>query len=244
MKVDIWSDFACPFCYIGKRKFEAALEQFAHRDQVEVGFRSFELAPDAQKNTGKDMNTILAEKYGMPYEQAKQMNDQVTLQAAEVGLAYHMDSVIPTNTHDAHQLTQFAKQHGKANELVERLFKAYFTEGLDLGDHTTLARLAAEIGLNEQEALKALEEASLDQTVTEELQEGARLGISGVPFFVFNNKYAVSGAQPSVAFLEVLQQVWQEDQQQPLQVITNKTSGNSGTGSSSDPSCSDGSCSV
>ncbi|WP_110929852.1 DsbA family oxidoreductase [Paenibacillus bouchesdurhonensis] len=244
MKVDIWSDFACPFCYIGKRKFEAALEQFAHRDQVEVGFRSFELAPDAQKNTGKDMNTILAEKYGMPYEQAKQMNDQVTLQAAEVGLAYHMDSVIPTNTHDAHQLTQFAKQHGKANELAERLFKAYFTEGLDLGDHTTLARLAAEIGLNEQEALKALEEASLDQTVTEELQEGARLGISGVPFFVFNNKYAVSGAQPSEAFLEVLQQVWQEDQQQPLQVITNKTSGNSGTGSSSDPSCSDGSCSV
>ncbi|AZK45426.1 DsbA family oxidoreductase [Paenibacillus lentus] len=244
MKIDIWSDFACPFCYIGKRKFEAALEKFPHRDQVEVGFRSFELAPDAQKNTGKDMNTVLAEKYGMPYERAKQMNDQVTLQAAEVGLEYHMDSVIPTNTHDAHQLTHFAKQHGKANEMAERLFKAYFTEGLDLGDLPTLARLAAEIGLNEHDALKTLEEAPLNHTVTEELQEGARLGITGVPFFVFNNKYAVSGAQPSETFLEVLQQVWQEEQQQPLQVITGEAGGNSGAGSNSDPSCSDDSCSV
>ncbi|MGG4550722.1 DsbA family oxidoreductase [Paenibacillus humicus] len=244
MKVDIWSDFACPFCYIGKRKFEAALKQFPHGDQVQVGFRSFELAPDAEKKTGKDINTVLAEKYGMPYERAKQMNEQVTMQAAEVGLEYHMDNVIPTNTHDAHQLTQFAKQHGKGNELAERLFQAYFTEGLDLGDHPTLARLSAEVGLNEQEALRVLEEGAFDSAVIGELQQGARLGITGVPFFVFNDKYAVSGAQPSGTFLEVLEQVWQEEQQQPLQVISGQAGGNSDTGPHSDPSCSDGSCSV
>ncbi|WP_055105501.1 DsbA family oxidoreductase [Paenibacillus ihumii] len=244
MKIDVWSDFACPFCYIGKRKLEAALEQFSHGSQVQVGFRSFELAPDAKKNTGQDIHTVLSAKYGMPYDRAKQMNQQVTNQAAEVGLEYRMDSVIPTNTHDAHQLTHLAKQHGKGNEMAERLFRAYFTEGLDLGDHATLSRLAAEVGLDEQEALLALQEGALDSDVASELQAAERLGVTAVPFFVFNDKYAVSGAQPTETFLEVLQQVWQEEQQQPLQIIQTQAPGGSESGSGSDPSCSDGSCSV
>ncbi|TGV07152.1 DsbA family oxidoreductase, partial [Mesorhizobium sp. M00.F.Ca.ET.186.01.1.1] len=142
MKVEVWSDFACPFCYIGKRQLEGALSQFPNKDQVEVVYRSFQLDPTMARDTNMDMHQVLASKYGMSLEQAKGMNDRVAQQAKGVGLDYYFDTMIPTNTFDAHRLAHYAATHGKMTEMKERLLKAYFTESLHLGDHEVLAQLA------------------------------------------------------------------------------------------------------
>ncbi|MCQ6561041.1 DsbA family oxidoreductase [Paenibacillus mendelii] len=211
MKIEIWSDYLCPFCYIGKRKFENALVQFPHKDNVEVVFRSFELGPDAPKDPGLSMDQILASKYGMSLEQAKAANDNVASQAQTVGLTYHFDTMIPTNSFDAHRLTHYAAAQGKGAEMQERLFQAYFTDSSHIGDRETLAQLAAEIGLDRNEASAVLASDQYAQDVRADEQEGSQLGIKGVPFFVINRKYAVSGAQPSEVFLEALQKAWGEE---------------------------------
>ncbi|UVI29632.1 DsbA family oxidoreductase [Paenibacillus spongiae] len=213
MKIEVWSDYLCPFCYIGKRKFENALAQFPHKDKVEVIYRSFELGPDSPKDPGVSMDQILASKYGMSLEQAKAANDNVASQAQTAGLTYHFDTMIPTNSFDAHRLTHYAAQQGKAPEMLERLFRAYFTDSLHIGDRETLARLAGEIGLDRNEAAAMLESGQYAQEVRADEQEGSRLGIKGVPFFVIDRKYGVSGAQPSEVFLEALQKAWNEDHQ-------------------------------
>jgi len=211
MKIEVWSDYLCPFCYIGKRKFENALVQFPHRDSVEVVFRSFELGPDAPRDPGISMDQILTSKYGMSLEQAKAANDNVASQAQTVGLTYHFDTMIPTNSFDAHRLTHYAAAQGKANEMQERLFQAYFTDSLHIGDRETLAQLGAETGLDRNEVSAMLASDQYAQDVRADEQEGSQLGIKGVPFFVINRKYAVSGAQPSEVFLEALQKAWSED---------------------------------
>ncbi|MBC6315155.1 DsbA family oxidoreductase [Listeria grandensis] len=218
MKVEIWSDFACPFCYIGKRNFEAGLKEFGK--DIEVEYRSFELDPNAPVTYNQTIDEILAEKYGMTIEKAKSMNDQVSAQAKTVGLDYHFDTMIPTNTFDAHRLLQFAKTKGKAEDLKETLLHAYFTESKHLGDHETLADIAASIGLDRSEVVDMLASDTFSADVRDDEQTGASLGIQGVPFFVINEKYGVSGAQPATSFTEVLEKVWKEEN--PLTMLNNK----------------------
>ncbi|UFJ39594.1 DsbA family oxidoreductase [Brevibacillus humidisoli] len=234
MRVEIWSDFVCPFCYIGKRRFEAALEQFAHKQDVDVIYRSFELDPEAKRDANQNAHEMLAAKYGISLEQAKAMNDQMTVQARDVGLTYHFDTTIATNTFDAHRLSHFAARHGKMLNMTERLLKAYFTESKHIGDHQTLADLAAEVGLDANEAAKMLASDEYRQEVQRDEQEAVQLGIRGVPFFVINRKYAISGAQPSEVFLEALQKAWEEKSK--LTVL------NDADDSASDAACADGAC--
>lgn len=210
MKVEIWSDVMCPFCYIGKRKFEKALEQFEHREEVQVVWKSFQLNPEMKAQPGKNINQYLAEIKGWSLEQAKSMNDRVTEMAKAVGLDYHLDKAVVANSFDAHRLIQFAKKQGKGDELEEALFKAYFTEGKDTGDRNVLAGLAAAIGLDRKavEAMFDSEDGVAD--VERDIYEAHQIGVRGVPFFVLGERYAVSGAQESATFLQALQKTWEE----------------------------------
>ncbi|MDQ0195071.1 DsbA family oxidoreductase [Paenibacillus wynnii] len=240
MKIDIWSDYACPFCYIGKRRLENALSQFPHRDQVEVVFRSFQLDPSAKVHGNPDIHDMLAAKYGMTRDKAKAMNEQLAEQARGVGLDFRFDSIVSTNTFDGHRLTHYASKQGKGAEMTERLLRAYFTDSVNLGDRSVLAQLAGEIGLNEQETLDMLESDAYADQVNGDIEEGQRLGVTGVPFFVINNKYAISGAQPGPVFTEVLDTVWAEEQKAPgLQLV-----GTDSSKASSEDGCSDGSCGI
>jgi predicted DsbA family dithiol-disulfide isomerase len=210
MKVEIWSDVMCPFCYIGKRRFEAALQQFPNKDDIEVVYRSFELDPNAKRDVNQDVHDMLASKYGMSREEAKAKNDEVAGQAKDLGLTYNFDNMILTNTFDSHRLMHFAASYGKMQEMTERLFKAYFTDSKHIGDHETLAALAAEVGLDKNEAAKMLAGDEYTKEVRADEHEAGQLGIRGVPFFVINRKYAISGAQPVEVFLEALQKAWDE----------------------------------
>ncbi|WP_404293853.1 DsbA family oxidoreductase [Cytobacillus kochii] len=231
MKVEIWSDIACPFCYIGKRKFEHALVGFDQKDEVEVVYKSFQLDPNAPQNTTETMNQMLAKKYGQSVEQVEQMQQQVTAQANEVGLDYHLNDAKMTNTLDAHRLIHLAKEKGKMSEMKEQLLKSYFVEGKHVGEIESLVDIAAAVGLDKEEVTSVLASDQYKKEVEADMQEGVQLGVQGVPFFVFNRKYAVSGAQPSNVFSEVLTKVIEEEKQsQPLNVIKQGDA------------CTDGSC--
>ncbi|WP_274366200.1 DsbA family oxidoreductase [Paenibacillus thermotolerans] len=236
MKVEIWSDFGCPFCYIGKRRFEAALQSFSNKQDVEVVFRSFELDPGAKKDYGHDVHDLLASKYGMSRDQAKGMNDNVTAQAKEVGLTYNMDTVVPTNSFDAHRLAHFAGRQGMMYEMTERLFKAYFTDSKHIGDRETLANLAEEVGLDREQVAAMLEGEQFSQEVRVDEEEAMRLGVRGVPFFVIDRKYGVSGAQPAEVFLGALEKAWEESRP-PLTVLNDASAAGS-----DDAACADGVC--
>ena len=210
MKIEIWSDVVCPFCYMGKRKFEIALAQFKHKDEVEVLWHSFQLSPEFKRNGG-DIHDYLAEKYGRTREWAKEMNANVAAAAKDVGLHYDFDRVIPTNTFNAHRLIHLAKDHDHQGKAEERLFSAYFTEGKDLGDIETLVELGTEIGLEREVVRKTLSQSDYSDAVEGDRNEAEELGIHAVPFFVFNRRYAISGAQPSHLFLETLNQIWEEE---------------------------------
>lgn len=211
MKVEIWSDIACPFCHIGKRKFEKALEHFDHSDQVEIEWKSFQLDPHAEVNQNISAPEKLARKYGVSVEEAKRMNQRITNMANESGLNFHLENIKMTNTHDAHRLIHLAHKHGLQDQAKERLFTAYLSEGQHIGDHNTLIQLGTDIGLNADEVKQMLNSNDFSREVKEEITEGQRLQISGVPFFVIDRKYGISGAQPSEHFLEVLNDVWEKD---------------------------------
>ena len=210
MKIEVWSDFVCPFCYIGKRRLEIALEKFEYEDEVEVVFKSFELDPSSKKKFDGNIHEIIAKKYNIPVEQAKASNNQIVAQAKAIGLNYNFDDLIPTNTFDAHRIVHYAKTKGKANELSERILKAYFVDSLNISDHKVLASLALEVGLSIDKALNILESDQYGEDVRKDEETASKLKISGVPYFVINNKYAVSGAQPPELFLESLEQARQE----------------------------------
>lgn len=224
MKVEIWSDYVCPFCYIGKRRFEAALEQFPNRDAVEVIYKSFELDPNAKTDGNPNVHDMLAAKYGMSREQAIANTQQITEQARTIGLDYKLAEAIQTNTFDAHRLTHFAATKGKMAEMTERLLKAHFTDTQHVGDHETLANIAAEVGLVKAEVLQVLQNGQYADEVRADEQEASTLGVRGVPFFVVNRKYALSGAQPSELFLQALQKAW--DEEHPLVEMTSDTADN------------------
>lgn len=210
MKIEVWSDIACPFCYIGKRNLEAALQNFEHADQVEVEWRSFELDPQAPVASESDMADLLAAKYGYSREQAQAMNEQMSERARQVGLDFHMDSIVPTNTLDAHRLIHLAARHNLQAQMKERLLHAYFTEGENLGDPATLARLAGEVGVPVAEAEAMLAGDDFEYEVRADQTEARDFSITGVPFFVVNRKHGISGAQPVEVFTQALEQAWQE----------------------------------
>lgn len=212
MRVEIWSDIMCPFCYIGKRKFEAALAQFPERDAVEIVWRSFQLDPDMESAPGVDVYHYLAERKGQSLDWSIQAHQHVTKMAASVGLQYNYDKAVVANSWDAHRLIQMAKAQkpslGDAAE--EALFRAYFTEGKDMSDHQQLADIGEGIGLNREEVLTMLTSDAYNKEVNADIQLSRQFGVRGVPFFAFDRKYAVSGAQEPAHFLGALQQAFSE----------------------------------
>ena len=211
LTVDIWSDVACPWCYIGKKRFEAGLAQFAHRDQVEVTWHSFELDPGMPMEISGSLVERLAKKFGTSQAQVLAMNAQITGLAAQEGIQFQLDRVKPTNTFLAHQLIHFAAEHDQQDAMKERLLQAYFSDGLKVSDLETLGNLASELGLDANAARAALSQAQFAEAVRADERHAAELGISGVPFFVFDGRYGVSGAQAAETFLDVLNQVWERE---------------------------------
>ena len=211
MKVEIWSDVSCPFCYIGKHHFEEGLSRFEHKDEVAVEYRSFQLDPHAAREPEHDLCDALARKFGISREQAVRMNQRVAEQGRAAGIEFRFGDVVPSNTFDAHRLIKFARRHGKEREVVELLFEAYFTEGRNVADPATLAAIAEKAGLDRKAAEDMLRSGDHADEVEADGLEAARLGARGVPFFVINRKYGVSGAQPVQVFLDVLRRAWQDE---------------------------------
>jgi protein disulfide-isomerase len=223
VQVDIWSDVACPWCYIGKRRFERAREQFRAANEgvdVDVRWRAFELDPDAPTETGVPLDEMLATKYGMTIEQAREANARVTELAAAEGLTYALDRARRGNSFDAHRLARIADdQAGLGDAVVERLFRAYFSEGRNIAEHDELVAIAEAAGLDGDAARAALEGGEGADSVREDEALAARLGIRGVPFFVIDGRYAISGAQPKEVFERALDLAWKEHAATSLQTF-------------------------
>ena len=213
IKIDVWSDIACPWCYIGKRNLESGLAAASADEDapvVEVTYHSFELSPDTPEDFEGDEVDYLSRHKGISREQAQSMIDRVTGVAAQSGLTYRYDLLKHTNTVKAHELLHFAKAHGRQLELAERLMSAYFTEGRHLGRTDELVALAADVGLDADAARDALESRQFLPEVHADQKQAAAYGINGVPFFVIDGRYGVSGAQPAEAFAQIARQVWAE----------------------------------
>lgn len=217
MKVEIWSDFICPFCYIGKRRFEAALEKFPHYKNVFIEYKSYELDPKADQYAKGDMYELFSNKYNMTMKEIKTSITEITEQAAEIGLIYNLKNIQRTNTFDAHRLAQYATRQNKGYKMTEELFKAHFTEGKHIDEHHALIELAREIGLDIEEVEMLLESCKFTKGVRLDQEQADEIGIQDVPFFVINEKYAISGTQSVEVFLDILEQVWEEENEQPIQ---------------------------
>lgn len=212
MKVEVWSDIMCPFCYIGKRNYETAIKQFKDKNLVEIEWHSFQLDPTIPEKNEKKVNVYqyLAEAKGMSYEYSKKLHEKLIQTARDAGLEYNFDKAIVANSFDAHKMIQLAKTKKLGDDAEERLFHAYFTEGRDFGDTDTLVSLGQDIGLQENEIRDALKSDEYTHKVEQDIQEANDIGVSGVPFFVFNRKYAIAGAQPPEYFLQTLQKSFEE----------------------------------
>jgi len=206
MRVEIWSDVICPWCYIGKRRFEQALAQYEGRDRVEVVWRSYELDPNAPAQYPGTLNEMLAQKYKVSPQQAEEMNARVSGLAREAGLDYRLADARPGNTLDAHRLLHFAASRQAGDAAIERLMHAYFCESFPVGDRAALARLAPEFGIPEADALAMLQSGDLIDAVRADETQAAAYGITGVPFFVLDGRLGVSGAQAVETFLQALRQ--------------------------------------
>jgi len=205
MEIEIWSDVVCPWCYVGKRRFEKALTRFAGAEDVHIEYRAYELDPSPARDKTQSEAQLLAAKFGQSVADAEQMLAVMTKTAAGEGLAFDFTTVVSANTFTAHQVIALAAHHGVQGAVKERLLKAHFEQGLDVEDVDTLARLGAEAGLDADEVRAALGDGRYAETVCAQQEDARRLGITGVPFFVFDRKYGVSGAQSPEVFLEVLE---------------------------------------
>jgi len=210
MQIEIWSDVVCPFCYIGKRQLEAALEQLPDRDRVQVTWRSFQLGPDTKTDPSRNAIQNLAEKKGWTLDFTRQAVIDVSNRAQAVGLTFDYERTKVANTFDAHRLVHYAASAGKGDEIAEVLFRAYFVEGRNVGDHDTLSQLAAGVGLPEDEVREVLRSGRFADEVRHDVRTAAQFGIDSVPCFVLDRKYAVSGAQGSPVLLQALQQALTE----------------------------------
>jgi predicted DsbA family dithiol-disulfide isomerase len=210
MRVEIWSDVVCPWCYLGKRRFEKALDGFSHADEVEVVYRSFELDPSAPADDLSPVVDVLASKYGMTAQQAQDAQRQMEQRAAEDGLTFRMSGLRRGNTRDAHRLLHLAKARGRQAELIERLHRAYFTDQGSIFDHASLTALAAGAGLDPDEAAKVLASGEYGDEVSQDEMTASALGATGVPFFVIDRRYGISGAQPAETITSALEHAWSE----------------------------------
>jgi predicted DsbA family dithiol-disulfide isomerase len=217
MHVEIWSDIACPWCFIGKRRFETALAAFDHRDEVTVTWRSFELDPQAPAAREGDMASHLAAKYGTSIEQAHAMHRSMTELAAAEGLHYDFDAARGANMLDAHRLVHLAAAHGRQDAMKERLMRAYLEEGELVSDHATLERLAGEVGLPADEVRETLAGDRFLAEVREDERTAASLGITAVPFFVVDRQFGAAGAQSPEVLGSLLDQAWEASS--PLSVV-------------------------
>jgi predicted DsbA family dithiol-disulfide isomerase len=211
LRVEIWADVACPWCYIGRRRFAAALAAFPHRDRVQVRWRSYLLSPEAPVGSPLTEAEMLAEAKGLPLEAVQEMFAHVTGVAADAGLELRFDTVRPANTFDAHRLVHLARRRDPdlADAMVETLMSAHFQQGLAVDDREVLVRLAVQVGLDAEDVRRALDGDGGADDVLADLEEGRAVRVSGVPFFVLDRRYGVSGAQPTELFVQALEQAWQ-----------------------------------
>ena len=234
MKIEVWSDYVCPFCYIGKKQLEKAIKNSGYDGQIDVEFKSFLLDPTTPIDTEESIYTSLARKYNMSEQEVENMTKNVASRAKEVGLDYNFDDMKTANTTAAHRLAKLAAEQGKAEIYNERLMKAYFLEGEAIGRHDVLKRLAKEVELDMEDVQRVLESNQDVDAIAQDIYEAQQIGVRGVPFFVFNNKYGVSGAQPQGLFEQTIEQAASEaGLKKRIEVI-----GQDGT------ICSDGQCEV
>lgn len=211
MKIDIWTDIVCPFCYIGHAQFSKALADFAHKDKVEVAHRSFQLQPDTPKRSaGRKGYEDLAELKGESVESMKEMFRSIASAGEREGLAMNMLETTAVNTFDGHQLIHFAAKHGKQSEAVEAMFEAYFTDNKDISDSAVLLDVAERLGLDRQEFERALQASEFEDGVRSDIQKAASIGVQGVPFFVIDDTFGISGARGVEVFASALDKTWKE----------------------------------
>lgn len=236
MIIEVWSDYVCPFCYIGKRRLEEALKLSKLEDRVDVVFKAYQLDPNTP--AGSDLSVIegLAEKYNVSLEEANNMMQNVVEQAKTVGLEFQVETMKTSNTFDAHRLTKFAEQAGAGQRMTERLLRGHFIEGEAVDSRETLLQIAEECGLNREEVQAMLDSDRHADEVNADIQEAVQIGVRGVPFFVLNRKYAISGAQPVEAFVQALEKVAEEEGVKPaFQMLGDDDS---------EGQCKDGNCEV
>ncbi|AOZ98892.1 MULTISPECIES: DsbA family oxidoreductase [Flavobacterium] len=227
LKIQIWSDIMCPFCYIGKRRLENAISQFGHQDAIEIEWKSFQLDPNFIASDDDNLVEHLAEKYRKDKDWAIEMLENMTQNAANSGLEFHFEKSVMANSLNAHRLLHLAKKQNLGSELKELLFKAYFTDGKDVNNKETLKQLGIQVGLNVDKVDEVLNSNSFTREVEEDMQMAQKIGVQGVPFFVFDNKYAISGAQHVETFVKTLEKVWEEGQFESKITILNATSADS-----------------
>lgn len=204
MKVEVWSDIMCPFCYLGKKHFADALAEFAGRDDVEVEWKAFQLMPFVETEPGLSVDDLLVREKGIPLSQARQMNEQITRAGAAEGLTYDFARAVVANTFNAHRLIKFATSDDRQDAVVDGLFRAYFVEGRNVDDLTTLIEIGVAAGLDRTAVTEALGGERYADEVEGDIASARELGINSVPFFVFDRKYAVVGAQPREVFMQAL----------------------------------------
>lgn len=227
MKIEIWSDIMCPFCYIGKRRLESALENFEYKSHVEIVWKSFLLNPDMKTDPTKSTAEYLADTKGWSLEQTHQITNQVTEMARSEGLVYNMDKTVLANAKNAHRLLQLSKTLGKGDEMKERLLKAYFTEGKNIDDFATLVSLAEEVGLEIERVETCLNSKAFAENVEQDILESRQIGVRGVPFFVLDRKFGISGAQPVEVFEDTLNKAWADFvKENPILQMENSDQGN------------------
>lgn len=227
MKIEIWSDVMCPFCYIGKRHFEEALNKFEHKDKLDIEWKSFQLDPTLPQESIYSYTGYLAQKRNVSEDQALEMLSQVENMAKDAGLTYHMAQSIIVNSFNAHRVIQYAKEHNKGDEMEESLFKAFFTDGQNIADPNLLSNLATQIGLSKEGVETALADDKYAYAVRSDIDEARQIGVTGVPFFVMDRKIAVSGAQPSNHILDTINKAfsqWSSNQSNPIIEISNGNS--------------------
>lgn len=211
INIKIWSDIMCPFCYIGKKNFEAALDKLPFKDEVEVEWKSYQLDPELKETSGsKTINEYLAERKGMPIAQIEQMQMRIKDMGKQVGIGFNIENAVVANTFPAHKLLHFAAKSNKANDAEELLFHAYFIDGKNVADKKVLVNIAEELGLDTDQAEYVLNSDSFDYEVKQDILEARNIGVTGVPFFLLNDKYALSGAQPVDLFVDALTQTYNE----------------------------------
>lgn len=213
MKIEIWSDVVCPFCYIGKRKLEKSLAKMPFGDQVEIEWKSFQLNPDQETNTEISTMEHLSQSKGWSMEQTKEITSNVTNMAEAEGLTFDFDKAVVANTKNAHRLIHLAKAIGKGPEMKEALLKAYFTDGKNVDDAKTLIELGSQLGLESSKIEAMLNSDQFDSEVDKDIYESRQIGVRGVPFFVLDRKYGISGAQPDQVFDDSLTKAWKEYQE-------------------------------